>query len=309
MKIAENITELIGNTPLVKLNKLTKNSYATVVAKLESYNPASSVKDRIGFAMIDQAEKDGLIDKDTVIIEPTSGNTGIALSFVCAVKGYKLILIMPESMTIERRNLMKGFGAKLVLTPKEKGMKGAIEKAQEIASTYDNVFIPHQFKNLANPEIHRRTTALEIWNDTDGKIDIFVAGVGTGGTITGVTEVLKKKKPGLKSFAVEPEDSSVLSGGNPGPHKIQGIGAGFVPDVLNTNIYDGIIKISNEEAFETAKRLIKEEGILCGISSGANVAGALKIAEKEENKGKLIVVIICDTGERYLSTDLFKFDD
>ncbi len=308
MKIAENIGQLIGNTPLVRINRLTKDSVAEIVAKLEFFNPASSVKDRIGWAMIDDAEKKGLINKDSMIIEPTSGNTGIALSFVCAVKGYRLTLVMPESMSIERRAVMTGFGAELVLTPAPLGMKGAIEKANELAAQTPNSFIPQQFKNLANPEIHRKTTAEEIWKDTDGKIDILVAGVGTGGSITGISEVIKKRNPEFKSIAVEPTLSPVLSGGTHSGHKIQGIGAGFIPDVLNTKIYDEIIQVTNEDAIATAKRLIREEGILCGISSGANMWAALQVAKRPENKGKMIVTFVCDTGERYLSTDLFKFE-
>lgn len=307
MKIANNITELIGNTPLVKLNRLSEGLGATVAVKLEYFNPASSVKDRIGNAMIEDAERRGLINKDTVIIEPTSGNTGIALSFVAAAKGYKVILTMPESMSIERRNLLKGFGAELVLTKAEQGMKGAIDKAIELSKQHENSYIPYQFKNAANPEVHRNTTAEEIWNDTDGQVDALVAGVGTGGTITGVSEAIKKRKASFKAIAVEPVNSPVISGGKPGPHKIQGIGAGFIPDVLNTNIIDDIVKVSNEDAVKTAQRLIREEGILGGISSGANVHAALELAAREEYKGKLIVAIVCDTGERYLSTDLFKF--
>ncbi len=306
MRIANDISELIGNTPLVRLTKLTNDIAAEILVKLEFFNPAGSVKDRIGLAMINAAEKEGLLKKDTVIIEPTSGNTGIALAFICALKGYKLILSMPESMSLERRKLLKGFGAQLELTPAEKGMKGAIEKSAELAKKHKYSFIPQQFKNAANPEIHRKTTAEEIWNDTDGKVDILVSGVGTGGTITGIAEVIKERKPGFKAVAVEPEDSPVLSGGESGPHKIQGIGAGFIPEILNTGIIDEIVTVSNKEAVEVAKRLMKEEGLLCGISSGAAVAASLKIARKPENKGKMIVTVLPSTGERYLSTLLFE---
>jgi cysteine synthase A len=305
MKIANDMTELVGRTPLVKLNKLSKGLKATVVAKLEFNNPCASVKDRIALNMVDTAMAQGLITQETVLVEPTSGNTGVGLAFVCAVKGLRLILTMPESMSIERRKLLKGFGAELVLTPAAEGMKGAIAKAHEIVAQTTDAFMPMQFENEANPAIHRTTTALEIWDDTDGAVDIFVAGVGTGGTITGVGEALKEKKPGVRAVAVEPAASPVLSGGKAGPHAIQGIGAGFVPKALNTDVIDEIIAIENDTAFAMAKRLINEEGILCGISSGANCAAALQLAAREENEGKLIVFIVCDTGERYLSTPLF----
>lgn len=305
MNIAEDITKLIGHTPLVRLNKVTKGCYADVVAKLEFYNPLGSVKDRIGLAMIEAAERDGKIGKDTIVLEPTSGNTGIALAFVCAVKGYKLTLTMPETMSLERRALLKALGANLILTPGPEGMKGAIKKAKELAESDKRYYIPQQFDNPANPEIHRRTTAEEIWNDTGGQVDFLISGIGTGGTITGVSEVIKKRKPSFKAIAVEPKGSPVLSGGNPGPHKIQGIGAGFVPSILNTKTIDEIIQVDNDEAFAHAKMLIREEGILCGISSGAALCAALQVARRPENKGKLIVAIIPSTGERYLSTDLF----
>ena len=306
MKIANDITELIGNTPLVKLNKVTQGCHATVVAKLEFYNPLHSVKDRIGFNMIRAAEKAGKIKANTVIVEPTSGNTGIALAFVCAVKGYKLLLTMPETMSLERRALLKALGAELILTPGPEGMKGAIKKAKEILdSDPAKYFMPQQFDNPANVEIHRLTTAEEIWKDTDGKVDFLVAGVGTGGTITGVAQVIKPRKASFKAVAVEPATSQVLAGNPPGPHKIQGIGAGFIPSIVDIKLIDEIIAVTNDEAFAMAKRLIREEGILCGISSGGNVAAAIKVAQRPENKGKLIVTIIPSTGERYLSTDLF----
>jgi cysteine synthase len=306
MKIAQDVTKLVGNTPLVRLNRVTAGLTADVVAKLEFFNPAHSVKDRIGVAMIEAAEKAGLIHPDTVIVEPTSGNTGIALAMVAAARGYRLILTMPETMSKERRILLRAYGAELVLTPGPDGMAGAIRKAEEIAaSDPQRHFIPQQFRNSANPEIHRRTTAEEIWNDTDGRADILVAGVGTGGTITGVGEVIKARKPSFQAIAVEPDASPVLSGGAKGPHPIQGIGAGFVPEILNATIYDEVIRVKNEEAFQTARRLAREEGLLVGISSGAATWAALQVASRAENAGKLIVVIIPSFGERYLSTPLF----
>ena len=311
MRIANDVTELIGNTPLVRIHRLTQGgngippSVAQVAAKLEFYNPAHSVKDRIGYSMIEAAEKAGKIKPDTIILEPTSGNTGIALAMVCASRGYKCTLLMPDSMSIERRLLLKAYGAELILTPASEGMTGAIKKADEMAASDTRYFIPQQFQNPANPEIHRKTTAEEIWRDTDGKVDIFVAGIGPGGTITGIGEVLKEKKPSVKVVAVEPDASPVLSGGQKGPHPIQGIGAGFIPQVLNTEIYDEIIRVQADDAFTTARRMAKEEGLLVGISSGAATWAALQLAGRPENNGKLIVVIIPSFGERYLSTQLF----
>jgi cysteine synthase A len=308
MRIYGSITELVGNTPLVRLNRVN-DTHATVVAKLEWFNPAGSVKDRIGLAMIEATERDGIIRPgETVIVEPTSGNTGIGLAFVAAAKGYKVILTMPETMSIERRKLLRGFGAELVLTPGAEGMRGAIAQAEAIAAELPNAWIPQQFKNPANPEIHRRTTAEELWRDTDGQIDILVSGVGTGGTLTGVSEVIKPRKPSFYVVAVEPEASPVLSGGKPGPHKIQGIGAGFIPDVLNTQAYDEVFRVANDHAFEMARRLAREEGLMVGISSGAAAYAALEIARRPENAGKLIVFISASNGERYLSTPLYGDD-
>jgi cysteine synthase len=310
-RIYDDITQCIGNTPLIRLRKVVGDAKATVVGKLENFNPLWSVKDRIGVAMIDAGEKAGKITKDTVIIEPTSGNTGIGLAFVCAARGYKLIVTMPESMSLERRRLLKAFGAEIVLTPRERGMTGAIDKATELLKSYPKTFMPQQFENPANPEIHRKTTAEEIWNDTAGKVDILISGVGTGGTITGVSEVIKQKKPSFKAIAVEPVSSPVITQKmageplKPAPHKIQGIGAGFIPGVLNTKIIDEVILVKDEDAFDIARRLAKEEGMLCGISCGAATWAAIQVAHRPENAGKLIVVILPDLGERYLSTPLF----
>lgn len=308
MKIAKSLVQLIGNTPLLELSNYNaeNGNLATIIGKLEYFNPGGSVKDRIGFGMIEAAEKDGLLNKNSVIIEPTSGNTGIALAYISAAKGYRLILTMPETMSLERRNLLKALGAELVLTPGVEGMKGAIAKANELKASIENSIILQQFENPANPEIHRVTTAEEIWNDTDGKVDIVVAGVGTGGTLTGIGEVLKAKKSDVKVVAVEPTSSPVISGGNPGPHKIQGIGAGFIPKNLNVLVIDEVIKVDNEDAFKASKDLARTEGLLVGISSGAAIVAAMELAKREENKGKNIVVILPDTGERYLSTDLYK---
>lgn len=305
-RLYEDITQTIGNTPLVKLNRIVKEGGANIYVKVESFNPLSSVKDRIGLAMIEDAQKRGILHKDSVIIEPTSGNTGIALAFVAAAKGYKLILTMPETMSIERRQLLAIFGAQVVLTPGPEGMKGAVKKAEELAASTPNAVILQQFANLANPDVHRRTTAEEIWHDTEGSVDIVVAGVGTGGTLTGISEVIKKRKPSFKAIAVEPIDSPVLSGGKPGPHKIQGIGAGFIPAVLNTKIIDEIIQVTSEDSGVIARQLARLEGILAGISSGAALWAALEVSKRPENKGKTIVVILPDTGERYLSTWLFS---
>ena len=306
MKIANNVTELIGNTPLVRLNRIVKDSSADIVLKLEFFNPAHSVKDRIGVAMIDSAERSGLVKQDTIILEPTSGNTGIALAMVCAARGYKCMLIMPDTMSRERRMLLRAFGAELILTPGVEGMSGAIKRAEEMAASDAHFYVPQQFKNPANPEIHRKATAEEIWRDTDGKVDILVSGVGTGGTITGISEVLKLRKPSFYSIAVEPQASAVLSGGTKGPHMIQGIGAGFIPDILNTKIYDEVICVKDEDAMETARLLAREEGLLVGISSGAATWAALCVSKRPENAGKLIVVIAPSFGERYLSTPLYQ---
>lgn len=307
-KIYKNLTDLIGNTPLLELSNYNKenNLGARLIAKLEYFNPMGSVKDRIAYAMITDAEERGILKEDSIIVEPTSGNTGIGLAFVAAAKGYRVILTMPETMSMERRNMLKALGAELVLTPGSEGMKGAIQRAEEITNNTPNAFMPQQFNNPANPAVHKRTTAEEIWRDTDGEVDIFIGGVGTGGTITGVGETLKNKKEGVKVIAVEPFDSPVLSGGKPGPHKLQGLGAGFVPDILNKEVIDEIIKVKNEEAFETTRKLAKAEGLLVGISSGAALHAATLVAQREENKGKTIVVLLPDTGERYLSTPLFQ---
>ena len=300
-----NISDTVGSTPLVRLNRIAEAYDAEILAKLEFFNPLGSVKDRIAMSMIAAAEDDGLINRETLIVEPTSGNTGIGLAFICAQKGYRLCLTMPETMSIERKKLLKHLGAEIILTPGPGGMKEAISKAQEIVAQSENAFMPNQFNNPANPKVHRETTAEEIWNDTGGEVDIFISGVGTGGTITGVAQVIKDRKPAFRAIAVEPVDSPVLSGGQPGPHKIQGIGAGFIPDILDTSLIDEVVTVSNDEAFETARQLAKTEGLLCGISSGAAVCAALKISRQEESRGKQIVVILPSTGERYLSTELF----
>lgn len=305
-KIASTVSELIGRTPLVRLDRVARDCGAEVVAKLEFFNPGGSIKDRIGVSMIEAAEREGRIGKDTIIVEPTSGNTGIALAFVCAAKGYRLVLTMPEMMSSERIHLLRMFGAEVILTPGHEGMSGAVRKAEELVKADRRYFMPQQFKNPSNPEIHRKTTAVEIWEDTDGKVDMVVAGVGTGGTITGIAEVIKKKKTSFKAIAVEPENSAVLSGGRPGPHKIQGIGAGFVPEVLRVDLLDEVIRVSNDDAGTMARRLAREEGILAGISSGAATWAAVEVAKRKENKGKLIVVILPDSGERYISTWLFS---
>jgi len=306
MNVAKDITQLIGKTPLVQINKLAKESQANIFAKLEFFNPGSSVKDRLGYALIQDAEDKNLISKDTIIIEPTSGNTGIALAITCAVKGYRLIVTMPESMSIERRNLIKAFGAEIVLTSAEDGMKGSIDKAHQLAEEYKNAYIPMQFNNMANVEMHRKTTAQEVWNDTDGQIDIFIAGVGTGGTITGVGEILKQKNKKIQIIAVEPSDSPVLSGGEPGKHKIQGIGAGFTPEILNQEVIDEVYPVGNEEALKMARDMSTKEGIFSGVSSGAIMHAAIETGKRKENKNKNIVAVVCDTGERYLSTPLYN---
>ena len=306
VKAADSITQLIGNTPLIGLGKLSAGLPGKLFGKLESMNPGGSVKDRIALGMIEEAKRAGRLTKETTIVEPTSGNTGVALAMVCAAEGFKLVLTMPETMTVERRKLLAAYGAKLVLTPGAEGMRGAVVRAEEIAKATPNSLLLHQFKNPANPDAHRRTTAEEIWRDTEGKIDVLVAGVGTGGSITGIAEVIKARRPEFRAVAVEPADSPVPSGGKPGPHRIQGIGAGFVPEVLDRGVIDEIIQVKNEEAFATARRLAREEGILCGISAGANVHAALSVAARPEMRGKLVVTILCDTGERYLSTDLFS---
>ena len=304
-RIYDDITQTIGRTPLVRLNRLTEGVGAEIVAKLEFFNPLGSVKDRIGVNMVDVAEREGGLKPGSVIIEPTSGNTGIALAFVAAARGYRLILTMPETMTVERRKILKALGAEIVLTPGDQGMKGAVEKAQELADSTPDSFLPQQFRNQANPEIHRKTTAEEIWNDTDGRVDALVSGVGTGGTITGVSEVIKKRKPGFKAYAVEPAESAILSGGRPGPHKIQGIGAGFKPDILNMELIDEVLKVSTDQAVETARRLAREEGIFAGVSSGAAVHAAIQVGRRPENKGKLIVAVLPSLGDRYLSHPLY----
>jgi cysteine synthase A len=306
VRIANLVSELIGNTPLLRLNRVTEGCKGEVLAKLESFNPCGSIKDRVGTAMIEAAEKEGLINKDTIILEPTSGNTGIALASVCAAKGYPLVLTMPDTMSIERVHLLRIFGAEVVLTPGNEGMMGSVRKAEEMAARDHRYFIPQQFRNPANPAVHKKTTALEIWEDTDGKVDILVAGVGTGGTITGVSEFIKRKKPEFRAIAVEPEGSPVLSGGGPGPHKIQGIGAGFVPEVLRMDLVDEVMKVSNEDSGLLARRLAKEEGLLVGISSGAATWAAIEVAKRQESEGKMIVAILPDTGERYISTWLFN---
>lgn len=304
-RIYDDITQTIGHTPLVRLNRLTEGIGAEIVAKLEFFNPLGSVKDRIGVSMIEVAEREGKLKADSVIIEPTSGNTGIALAFVAAVKGYRLILTMPETMTVERRKILKALGAEIVLTPGDQGMKGALEKAEELVNSTPNSFMPQQFRNLANPEIHQKTTAEEIWNDTDGRVDALVSGVGTGGTITGVSELIKKRKPEFKAYAVEPAENAILSGGQPGPHKIQGIGAGFKPDILNMELVDEVVKVNNEQAIETARRLAREEGIFAGVSSGAAVHAAIQVGRRPENEGKLIVAVLPSLGDRYLSHPLY----